>query len=423
MGDRAASGALTRPEYGTAVGAVEALEALVRRGDRVLVASGAGEPGTLVDALVDLAARQDLDLEIVQIQTGSSGRVLDAAATGNRVVLPVPARGALPPGVEILPLSMFQLARAIADGTLRIDGVLFAGVPDGGDGVLPGLCVDVVPVAFAHARWRAVELDEGLPWVPAEPLPLGSCELVVHGCSTPAPLEPPAVGPAARTIGEYVAELVEDGAALEVGVGRALAGIGGALARSGVELSVHTGLASDWTRDLVEAGVACRKLDCAAGAPVLASVAMGSADFYGWLDGRPELRLVDSLHAHDPAHLMALGGFAAVNAATRVDLAGQVGVPEGAGSRRAVGGLLDFATAGAYAAGSIVAVESLDRRGRSQVVPTLTDVQLPSQLVTHVVTEHGVARLAGKTWPQRVREMIAVAHPDHRDELRSAAAG
>jgi acyl-CoA hydrolase len=96
-----------------------------------------------------------------------------------------------------------------------------------------------------------------------------------------------------------------------------------------------------------------------------------------------------------------------------------VGVSAHAADRRAVGGLLDYATAGAYGRGSVIALESLDRSGRSQIVPELTALQLPSQLVTHVVTEHGIARLAGKTWPQRVREMLAVAHPDHRAELRS----
>lgn len=395
------------------------LAQLVRPGDRVLVASGSGEPTSLVDDLLDIAARPGSRLEILQVQTGSSGRLLAAGSNGNRVVLPVPAGGALPPGVEVLPSSMFQLARAIADGSLPIDGVLLCGVEDDAGGLVPGICVDLLPVAFARARWRAVEVNDALPRVWADPLPLADCELVVRASAEPVELVPPTMTAAARAIGGYVAELVETGSVLEVGVGRSLAAIATALVSARTQVSVHTGLVSDWVRDLVDGGAACRPLDCAAGAPVLGTVAMGSRDFYAWLDCRKDIRLADSLHAHDPAHLMRLGTFVAVNAATRVDLRGQVGVSAHAADRRAVGGLLDYATAGAYGRGSVIALESLDRSGRSQIVPELTALQLPSQLVTHVVTEHGIARLAGKTWPQRVREMLAVAHPDHRAELRS----
>lgn len=200
---------------------------------------------------------------------------------------------------------------------------------------------------------------------------------------------------------------------LQLGIGRALAGVSDALVGKGLALSVHSGLVSDWTRRLVDEGVACRPLPCAKRAPLAAAAAMGSAGFYRWLDRRSSVRL-------DEGHLAGLGGFVAVNSASRVDMSGQVGVPGEVASQRGVGGLLDFAVAGACGGKSIIALESLDRSGRSRIVPTLTAVVLPSPLVTHVVTEYGVAQLANRTWAQRVRQLVSIAHPQHRAELRRA---
>ena len=274
------------------------------------------------------------------------------------------------------------------------------------------------PLAFKHCRFRAVELNCALPRVASKPMPLASLSVVDSEVAIPelATIPP---DPTARTIGGLVAELIPPGSALELGVGRALSGVAGAISARGTEISIHSGLISDWAQELVENGNAVRPMACGEGASVVAAVAMGSADFYRWLDGTPSVRLVDSFHAHDPAHLPAINGFVAVNAASEVDCFGQVGAPERAAPTRVVGGLLDFAIAGAYGGGkSIIVLESIDRAGRSRITVNATNVQLQAQLVTYVVTEHGIARMAGRTWRERTREMVAIAHPDHRDELR-----
>lgn len=395
------------------------LAELVRDGDRLLVATGAAEPVALVDDLLAIAAGRAVRLEILQVLTGARGRVLEALRYGHRVVSPVPGHGAAGADVEVVPSSMRQLAGAIDRGALRVDGVLFSGSRAAG-GVDPGLCVDLVPVAFERARFRAVELNAALPRVTTDTLPLDRCDLVVESDQAPPVLPLPQADATSRAIAGHIAGLVSDGAVLELGVGRALAGVADALVHAGVSLSVHTGLVSDWSQRLVEAGVAERGLPCAGGVPVVGAVAMGSEDHYRWLDGGSSVRLVGSLHAHDPAHLSGLGEYTAINAASRVDLFGQVGAPPGLADRRAVGGLLDFATAGAYGGMSIVAVESVDAAGRSRIVPTVAAAQLSGSLVTHVVTEYGVARLAHLSWRERAHAMPAIAHPDHRASLRRA---
>lgn len=392
-----------------------ALTELVRDGDRLLVATGPSEPRLLIEELVGVTASARRDLELVQVTTGSTGLLGKAVEHGHRMLSPAGSRSA---AVEALPSSMRQLARDIDSGALRIDGVLFSGLLSGAE-VVPGMCVDLVPLAFSAARFRAVELNRAAPDVPvSHRFPRDRCALVVHSDYPPPELPPVPAGPATRAIGAYIADVLPKDAVLEVGVGRALAGLTTALIDKGAHLSIHSGLISDWTRALVDAGVVDGRLSCAGGAPVVAATAMGTAAFYRWLDRNESVLLADSRHAHDPGHLASLPRFFAVNAASRVDFSGQVGVRREEADLRGVGGLLDFAAAGSYSGGSIIATESVDGRGESRIVPFLFDVQLPSMLVTHVVTEFGVARLAGRTWRERKTEMIAVAHPDHRAWLR-----
>jgi acyl CoA:acetate/3-ketoacid CoA transferase beta subunit len=393
----------------------------LRDGDRILVATGAGEPTGLITALLEGADRAGVSLEIIQIMTGSQAGILAGRSRGHRLRVPVPGHGGPVEPEEILPTSMLQLARAIDTGELRIDGVLFSAVPGEGTAIAPALCVDLVPAAFRRARFRAVERNVAMPSVSTDwGFDLDTCEIVLDSAVPPPVCESPEPDDVARQIGANVAELIPDGAVLELGIGRPLSGIAAALAERGASISVHTGLISDWTQTVVEAGVAERPLECTRDVAVVGSVAMGSHDFYAWLATTPSVRLLDSLHAHNPAHLAGLG-FTAVNAASRVDLGGQVAVPDHVAGRRVVGGLLDFAIGGAYGGQSVIAMPALDGHGRSRIVPTTSAVQLPATLVTHVVTEHGVAHLSGKTWNERRDALISVAEPEHREDLRRAS--
>ncbi|MDQ3734057.1 MAG: hypothetical protein M3400_08695 [Actinomycetota bacterium] len=397
------------------------LEGLLRDGDRILLATGPSEPTTLIEELLGVAERRHLSLQLLQVLPGSREQIM--AASPRHSIRPiVPGRGAKwhPAHAEVLPMSMMQLARSIASGEMRIDGVLFSGRLIDEARVNLGICIDVVELACDTARFRAVEINEALPLVPsASWIPLERCDYAISTSRAPlAQDKPVTTSPAATAIGEYVATLVPDGSSIELGIGRSVAGVAAALIGHRRSITVHSGLLSDWTQALVENGIADRVLPCTQGAPVVGTVALGSPAFYEWIDEQQSVRLIDSRHAQDPAHLAGLGSFVAINAASRVDCAGQMGAEHGATARMAVGGLLDFAVAGTYGGRSIVALESVDRQGDSRIVPQLSNVQLPASLVTHVVTEYGVAQLGARTWSERKRELIAIAHPDHRAHLR-----
>ncbi|MGW4167269.1 acetyl-CoA hydrolase/transferase C-terminal domain-containing protein [Streptomyces chartreusis] len=406
------------------------LLSLVQDGDRLFIGTGAGEPRTLIHSLVEDVLPRRKNIELVQVSVGGSEAITTVDRRhGHRVRLIAGGRlgnAALGTGdAELMPASMGTLARMIADGSLPVSGTLVAGVRSAdGSAVSPGLSLDLGPAAAHAARFRALELNAALPRTrAADWLRESDCELVAETDEPPPTMERGTVNETQRAIGVHVARLVPSGSTVELGIGQGLRGVAAALAgrESGFRISLHTGLITDDVRDLVEAGIvagpACRTRQ----APVVATVACGSADFYRWLSDNPSVHLVDSSEAHQTRHLMNIGRFMAINSASQIDLLGQVGSRTRSGAVGG-GGLPDFATAGAHSAGSVIALESRTRHGTSRIVARLPFPQLHASSVTHIVTEYGAAELRGATAAERAERIIAVAHPADRDGLRTALA-
>lgn len=400
------------------------LRDLVRDGDSLFVSTGAGEPGALVAEVVQDVALVRRDLRFFQVMTGSSGRLVAVTALGHALYTPVPHGVRMSPErprLRLADLSMGQYARAFETGEIRVDGALLSAVRSG-DRLWPVPSTDLAVVAFERARFRAVEVLGGAPRVLAGPsFGVAEADYVVATEAGPRAVDAAAPTEVSRRIGAAVAELVPARATIELGIGQALASVADDLVAAGRSLAVHTGLISDWTRTLVETGVADRPLACAGGKPVLGTVAMGSQAFYDWLDQTEAVAFADSRHAQDPLHLGRLTPFVAINSAMAVGLNGDVGLPPTAPGAHGPGGLLDFAIAGAYGGLSVVAVTSRSRSGGSRIVPDIATVHLPSTLVTHVVTEHGVADLRGRTPGERRRLLVDLADPEHRPALRHHA--
>ncbi|MGE0067850.1 MAG: acetyl-CoA hydrolase/transferase C-terminal domain-containing protein [Solirubrobacterales bacterium] len=396
------------------------MERLVRDGDSLFLSSGAAEPRALIaELLADIAPRRS-DLRFLQVLTGSQARIFEAAKYGHRLLTPAPGRlraEAARGEVDLLELSMGQCSAAIEAGSITFDGALLTGVRSGEEICLVP-ATDLSTIVLERARFCAVELLPEWAGKPRGPrIAVADVDYLVEG-ERPATLaEPRTPREIARQIGGHVAGLIPAGAAVELGVGMALEAVADCLIEVGTPISVHTGLISDWTQKLVEAGVASVELECAGGRPVLAAIAMGSERFNSWLETTDAVAFADSRHAHDPAHLCRCKPFVAINSAMAVDLDGRVGLFPGTPDAYPPGGLLDFAIAGSYGGLSIVALTSQTLEGRTRVVSELGSVHLPSGLATHVVTEFGVAAIQGLTRSERRDALLAISHPDHRPSL------
>ena len=397
------------------------LRCLLRADDTVLVGTGAGEPRLLIEALIEATTSLSGCIRVVQVMAGGLERLAEVSGPLLRLHAPVPGpltRVAIAEGrAELLCLSMNDLLEGILCGKLRIDVVLAQGCRNTEQRALPGLIADVVIPAWEKARVRAIEINASLPRIMSEAsFNLAEADLLVECDYPPGELPQEREADFSRRIAEWVVECVPDGATIEMGLGKALAGLPSALIGVRRNLAMHTGLVGDWAMQLIEAGCVCRPINGTAVA--LGATAMGTGSFYQWADRNPLIAIADSRLAHNPEHLAAQQDFVAINGVLEVDLSGRGnssvlgGVQVGG-----IGGGRDFARAGASACASIVVLPATTRSGASAIVPCVEFETLPQDAVTHVVTEYGVARVRGLSGAARARALVGIADPMHRAAL------
>jgi 4-hydroxybutyrate CoA-transferase len=235
------------------------------------------------------------------------------------------------------------------------------------------------------------------------------------------------VGDVERKIGGFVAELIPDGATLQLGIGAIPAAT--ALALGGHrDLGIHTEMFTDPVVDLVEAGVITGARKERNRGKIVTAFLMGSQRLYDFVHDNPmvEMRSVD--FTNDTHVIRSFGTMMAINSAIEVDLSGQV-VADSIGPRiySGVGGQMDFVRGATLAPNgrAIIALPSTAAGGSvSRIVPTLgpgAGVVTTRAHVRTVVTEWGIAELFGRSLRERATALIGIAHPDHRDRLREDA--
>lgn len=236
-------------------------------------------------------------------------------------------------------------------------------------------------------------------------------------------------GPVDLAIGAHFAELVPDGATLQLGIG----GIPNAAAmalKGKKDLGVHTEMLVDSVMELYELGVITNRRKTLLKDKFVATFAMGSRKLYDWLDDNPAVELRRGSWVNDPAIIRRNSKMVSLNTALMVDFTGQVASESiGPAQYSGTGGQTDTAVGAKEAfdgeGKSVIATASTAKNGTlSCIVPTLPPgaaVTLHRANCDHVVTEHGIAYMRGRTVRERTRNLIAVAHPDFRSDLTAQA--
>lgn len=243
------------------------------------------------------------------------------------------------------------------------------------------------------------------------------------------PIEIPAADPDAdeEAIGRYVAELIEDGSTIQLGIG----GIPNAIARNLLDkrdLGVHTEMFSDGMVDLWEAGVATGKRKTLWNGKMVGAFALGTRKLYDFVHENLAVEFQRGRVTNDPTVIAGNYRMVSVNTALQVDLTGQV-VAEAIGPQQysGTGGQLDTALGAQKSPGgkSVIALRSRARGGTVSALvaslPAGSRVTLPRAETDYVVTEHGIAHLKGRSLRDRARLLIGLAHPDFRESLRDEA--
>lgn len=252
---------------------------------------------------------------------------------------------------------------------------------------------------------------------------------VAGWCRSDRPLvEVPQVDPKPldRAIAAHVAERISNGSTIQVGIGGIAAAVLDGL-RDHRDLGIHTELLHDGMVDLVEAGVITGARKEVRRNRIVTTFCLGTRRLYDWLDENASVELLGVDFVNNPRTIARMADFVSVNATTEVDLLGQCASETIAGRYwSSSGGQADFARGAMYAPGgkAFIVTPSTTRDGRSRIVPTLAPGSVVTTIkntVDHVVTEHGVAELRGRSLATRARNLIAIAAPEHRDALTSSA--
>ena len=252
---------------------------------------------------------------------------------------------------------------------------------------------------------------------------------VVGWCRSDRPLievPPAAPGDTDRRIAELVAERIPNGATIQTGIGAIPNAIMASLAEH-KDLGVHTELVSDGVIDLMESGVVNGVRKRLNRTKVVGTFALGTRRLHEFLHENTAIELHAVRYVNDPRIIANERNFVSINATLTVDFLGQCASETIGGQYySSSGGQNDFARGAAYSEGGqgFVVSHSTTSHGASRIVPQLAAgdvVTTPKNTVDKIVTEWGVAELRGRSIRERTRALIAISHPDHRDELTAQA--
>ena len=239
-------------------------------------------------------------------------------------------------------------------------------------------------------------------------------------------LPPKEIDEVSARIGGFIAEEIPDGATLQLGIGAIPDAVGNAL-QSKHHLGIHTEMFTDAMADLVERGVVTGARKNINTGLHIGSFAGGSSHLYEVMSANPAFRIMPGSYAVDPMVIMQNDNLVSINTIVEMDLTGQV-CSESIGPRQlsGSGGAFAFAYGAFRSKGGrgILAFPSRTAKGQSKIRPMLAQgavVTVPRNYVDYIVTEYGVAPMRGRTVRERAENLIAIAHPDVREELRFEA--
>ncbi|HYH91922.1 MAG TPA: acetyl-CoA hydrolase/transferase C-terminal domain-containing protein [Candidatus Saccharimonadales bacterium] len=416
------------------VSAAEAAS-VVRSGDQVYLHCAAATPTVLLDALVARATELH-DVGVIHLHTEGPAPHLAPAMGGHfrhRALFIGPnARAAVNEGrADYVPVFLSDVPRLFESRALPLDVVFVNATPPDAHGYCSlGTSVEAMHAAIRAGKTVVAQLNHAMPRTLGESfIHVREIDLAVEVDVPPFEHIDAPIGDVERRIGAFVADLIPDGATLQLGIGAIPAATALAL-RDKHDLGIHTEMFTDAVVDLVEAGVVTGVRKERNRGKIVTAFVMGSARVYRFIDDNPmvEMRSVD--YTNDTSVIRSFRRMVAINSAIEVDLSGQV-VADSIGQRlySGVGGQMDFIRGAALAAEGrpIIALPSTAAGGTvSRIVPTVRQgagVVTTRAHVRTVVTEWGVAELFGRSLRERAQALTAIAHPDHRDELRAAATG
>jgi 4-hydroxybutyrate CoA-transferase len=413
---------------------------LIKSHDRVFLTGNCSTPKELLEALVRRAPELE-HVEIAQALTIGPADYVAPEMEGhlrvNTLFISANIRSAVHEGrADFTPVLLSEFPLLFKRGILPIDVALVHLSPPDEHGFCSfGIENGLTKSPSESAKIIIAEINENMPRT------LGDSFIHVSRLHSVVPVDYPLMemkmggegeDEVVQKIAEYIAELVPDGATMQMGIGAIPDAVLNFLYEKR-DLGVHTELFSDGVIDLVEAGVLTSSKKTLHPGKIIAGFILGTQRLYNWVNDNPLIELHPTEYINDPFVIAQNERMVAINSAIEVDLTGQVCADSiGPKLYSGVGGQLDFVYGASRSKGGvpIIALPSTATMRDGSAISRITTllkhgagVVTTRNHVRYIITEYGVADLYGKSIRQRATSLINIAHPDFRDMLTHEAKG
>ncbi|GKT07915.1 bifunctional acetyl-CoA hydrolase/transferase family protein/GNAT family N-acetyltransferase [Desulforhabdus sp. TSK] len=414
------------------VPASEALKA-IRRGHRVFIGSGCGEPQHLAQCLEEVIPQLS-DLEILHILSVGQTRYTEEQFFDKcrlkSFFVAAATREAIAEGrADYTPINLGDIPGLFRSGALPIDVALIQVSPPDEHGFCSyGIAVDIVKAAAESAQYVIAQVNPRMPMI------LGDTFIHVKDIDALVEYEEPLLqvgipvqNPIAQEIGKNVAKLIDDGSTIRVGVGSVSTAVLYALEEK-KDLGVHADMLTDAYLYLVKKGVITNARKTLHTGKIVSSFCLGTQELYDFVNNNPMVAFFPIDYTNNYLVISENEKMITINSGLEVDLTGQVCSDSlGYEIYSGVGGAVDFMRGARYSkkGKAIIVLPATTFDGqKSRIVPILSEgagVVTTRGGVQYVVTEYGIANLHGKSIRERALALIGIAHPDFREELMQEA--
>lgn len=407
---------------------------VIKSGDRVFIQSVAAAPQQLIRAMT-ARANELQNVKIFHLHT--EGEAPYAATEfsksfhTNALFIGANMRQAVERGeADYIPVFLSEVPALFRKKIIPLNVALVQVSPPDRHGFCSlGVSVDVSHAAVEMADYVIAQINPNMPRTHGDGLLHISKINAAVEVNDALPEKPPhKLTEDELAIGRNVATFVEDGAAIQMGIGAIPDAVLAAL-KQHKDLGVHTEMFSDGLIELIESGVVNGTKKRVHPGKVVSSFAIGTKRLYDFIDDNPFVVMLDIGYVNDTSVIRRNSKVTAINSAIEVDLTGQV-CADSIGTRlySGVGGQMDFIRGATLSEGGkpIIALPSVTSKGESRIVSFLKQgagVVTTRAHIHYVVTEHGIANLYGKNLRERAKALISIAHPNNREQLEREAYG